>query len=110
MADGRIGCFIRLWFGFNQLVTMETVKYKIIRHKNPKGRTTWYRAMYWDESGQIHKSAYYRTGNKCTARRAAQSWLYANIKVWCKVANVEQRVVGPDGKSTIVQQGTEEII
>lgn len=83
---------------------------RVIRHKNPKGKTTWYRSLFYDERGQVHKSPYYRCGNKLNARRAAQSWLYANTKVWCKTAHVEQRVVDEEGKSQIVQLYTEEII
>jgi hypothetical protein len=89
---------------------MEQVKHKIIRHKNPKGRTTWYRSIFYDEKGRAHKSPCYHCGNCSWARRAAQNWLYANIHIWVKIANVEQRIVDADGKSTIVQLGNEEII
>lgn len=85
-------------------------EYKVIRHKNPKGRTTWYRSVYYDEKGQVHKSPTYSCGNKLNARRRAQSWLYANIHVWCKVAHVEQRIVDENGKSQITFLYTEEII
>ena len=83
--------------------------YKIIRHKNPQGRTTWYRAIFYDENGRAHKSCVYG-GNLATARRRAQNWLYANIHIWCKVAHVEQRVSTEKGQPHIVQLGTEEII
>lgn len=82
---------------------------KIIRHKNPKGRTTWYRAIFYDEKGRVYKSPCY-DGKKSWSRHAAQNWLYANTHIWVKIANVEQRVVGPDGKSIVQQLGTEEIV
>lgn len=88
---------------------MAEIKYKIIRHRNPKGKTTWWRAVYYDEQNRAHKSPCYK-GQASWARRAAQNWLYANIHIWCKIANIEQRVVDEEGKSQIVQQGTQEII
>lgn len=67
---------------------MENIKHKIIRHKNPNGSTTWYRAVYYDEKGRVHKSPCYHCGNCGWARRSAQNWLYANIHIWCKIAHV----------------------
>lgn len=89
---------------------MEPKTYKIIRHKNPKGKTTWYRAVYYDEKGQVHKSPVYPCGNKLGYRRKAQSWLYVNIHIWCKFAHVEQRIVDENGNSQITFLYTEEII
>lgn len=87
------------------------MEFKIIRHKNPKGKTTWYRAIYYDEKGRAHKSpTYHGNNNMGTARRRAQSWLYANIHQWCKIAHVEQRIVDENGKSQITFLHTEEII
>lgn len=88
----------------------ENIKHKIIRHKNPNGRTTWYRAVYYDEKGRVHKSPYYHCGNCGWARRFAQNWLYANIHIWCKIAHVEQRIKTEKGIPDIIQLGTEEII
>lgn len=85
------------------------VSYKIIRHKNPQGRTTWYRAVYYDEQGVAHKSPCYGK-NMTSARRAAQNWLYANIHIWCTIAYVEQRTHTENGQPHIIQLGTEEII
>ena len=82
---------------------------KIIRHKNPKGKTTWYRGIYYDEKGVVHKSPTY-SGSQLVARRAAQNWLYANTHVWCNVATVEQRIIGQDGQSKTIVLRTEEII
>ena len=89
---------------------MALTGHKIIRHKNPKGRTTWYRAIYYDEIGRVHKSPCYHCGNCSWARRSAQNWLYANIHIWCNNAHVEQRVVGEDGHGVIVHIGFEEIL
>lgn len=88
---------------------MESKTYKIIRHKNPKGKTTWYRAVYYDEKGQVHKSSVYG-GSNLNARRRAQAWLYANIHVWCKIAHVEQRIVDENGNSQVTFLYTEEIV
>lgn len=89
---------------------MEPKTFKIIRHLNPSGKTTWYRAVYCDEQRRIHKSPVYGHAPNSTNRRRAQSWLYANIHVWCKTAHVEQRVVTSDGKSQIIFIRQEEII
>lgn len=70
------------------------VQFKIIRHQNPKGKTTWYRAIYYDEQGVKHKSPCYMCGNMAVARRSAQNWLYANIQKWCKTAIVMRRQEG----------------
>lgn len=85
------------------------MSYKIIRHKNPSGKTTWYRAIYYDEKGRVHKSVTYH-GNLATARRRAQNWLYANIHIWCKTAYIEQRIKTEKGQPHIVQVGIEEIV
>lgn len=85
------------------------MEYKIIRHKNPKGKTTWYRAIFYDDSGRAHKSVTYH-GNLATARRRAQNWLYANTHVWCNVAHIEQRINTEKGQPHIIQLGTEDII
>lgn len=85
------------------------MEYRIIRHKNPNGRVTWHRAVYWDEKGRPHYSPRY-TGANSVTKRAAQNWLYANIHIWCKIMHVEQRIIGPDGNRIIIQQGIEEII
>ena len=106
VSSARLGMFAdRTDFTSSRAIS----SFKIIRHKNPKGKTTWYRAIYYDEQGRVHKSNTYH-GNMATARRNAQSWLYANIQVWCKIATIEQRVISSDGVSTIIEQGTEEII
>lgn len=67
------------------------IKYKIIRHLNPEGKTIHYRAIYHDENGVKHQSPCYTMKNK-SAGRCAQNWLYANIHRWCNVATVEQRL------------------
>lgn len=106
VSSARLGMFAdRTDFTSSRAIS----SFKIIRHKNPKGKTTWYRAVYYDEKGRAHKSSIYN-GNLTIARRNAQNWLYANTEIWCKIATVEQRVVTPDGVSTIVIQGTEAII
>lgn len=90
-------------------MNMEPRTFKIIRHKNPKGKTTWYRAVYCDEHCRVHKSLTYH-GNLAAARRKAQNWLYAQIHIWCTTAHIEQRVISPDGTSSIIPVGQEEII
>lgn len=81
---------------------------KIIRHKNPSGKVTWHRATFIDERGQLRCSPRYH--GKCSiTRKCAQNWLYATTRIWCKIMTIEQRVVGPDGKSIIVNLGQEEI-
>ena len=82
---------------------------QIIRHKNPNGRVTWHRATFIDEQGRKRFSPRYH--GKCgVTRKLAQNWLYANTHIWVDIMTVEQRIIGPDGKSIIKQNGTEKII
>ncbi len=82
---------------------------KIIRHKNPSGKVTWHRAIFIDEQGRQRCSPRYH--GKCQeTRKRAQNWLYANTHIWCKIMTVEQRIIGPDGKSIVRQLGMEEIV
>lgn len=82
---------------------------QIIRHKNPNGRVTWHRATFIDEQGRKRFSPRYHGRNSVT-RKLAQNWLYANTHIWVNVMNVEQRIVDADGKSKLIQLGTEKII
>lgn len=81
------------------------MEYAIIQHRNPQGRVTWYRSVYVNDKGQKVFSSRY--GKGCL--RLAQNWLYANIHIWCKVVNKEQRIVDADGRSKIIQLGQEQI-
>ena len=92
-------------------ITLEQRKntYTIIRHKNPKGKDTWWRAIFHDEQGRAHKSPTYH-GQASWARRSAQNWLYANIHCWCNIAVVEQRIIDENGNSKHIVLRTEEII
>ena len=83
-----------------------STNHQIIRHKNPNGKVTWHRAVYTDDKGQRRCSPRYK--GKCSvSRKCAQNWLYANTHFWCKLMTVEQRTVDADGKSTVIQLGTE---
>lgn len=77
-------------------------KYRIIKHYNPKGKLTWYRAEFVKNDTTIKSSRYKKV-------RMAQNWLYATTKIWCKSVEKEQRVE-QDGKSIIIPLGTEDLI